>query len=186
MRRAAGALKARKGGGRPGHCWRLPVASGLLICIIFGTALLVGCGDPKQEAAESPTTLSRHVLQLEQGAPVESVKEQLGEPEAESTNGANGSLSYGIWQLAFVNGHLKTRSKVVVPKRSKSDVDTHIRSSVILGLHLGTKLGEVEVILGTPDVVYEIYEGQPRPVRVLRYGSWELTFENDVLTLRSQ
>jgi hypothetical protein len=145
-----------------------------------------GCGDSGGKAVKSPEAVNREVLGLEQGASVDEVKDQLGEPGVESSVGSNDELSYGIWQLAFVDGGLKSRSKVIVPKQSPSASEPGALSKTVRGIHLGTKRGNVEAILGIPEVVYVIYEGGAEPVRVLRYGSWELTFVHGALTLRAQ
>jgi len=75
-----------------------------------------GCGGSGGEDGKSPEALNGQILHLELGVSVDEVKDQLGEPDVESSVGSNDELSYGIWQLAFVDGGLKTRSKVIVPK----------------------------------------------------------------------
>jgi hypothetical protein len=145
-----------------------------------------GCGGSGGEAVKSPEAVNRQILHLEQGVSVDEVKAQIGEPDVESTVGSNDELRYGIWQLAFTDGRLNTRSKVIAPKQSPSVSEPGALSKTVRGLHLGAKLGNVEAILGIPEVVYVVYEGRAEPVRVLRYGSWELTFVDGALTLRAQ
>jgi hypothetical protein len=53
----------------------------------------------------------------------------------------------------------------------------------ILGLSLGISIDQAEAVLGVPEV---IYEDSPEPIKVLRYGSWELTFSGGKLSQRSQ
>jgi len=130
--------------------------------------------------------LDRQVIQLEQGASVDSVKEQLGEPKASTSSGATEALSYGNWQLTFEDGHLIERSKVVVPRHGSSVPQGGNMTKKILKLPLGTKRALAEATLGTPEVVYVIYEKQARPTKILRYGSWELTFVQGALTQRAQ
>jgi hypothetical protein len=130
--------------------------------------------------------LGRQILQLEQGASSDSVKVQLGEPEAETSEGDTDGLSYGLWQLTFVDDRLTTRSKVIVPQGGHQVGGGPALSKKILGLQLGTKLGAVQATLGTPEMVYVIYEGEPQPVKILRYGAWELTFIDGRLSQRSQ
>lgn len=145
-----------------------------------------GCGGSGEEPAKAPEAVNRQILQLEQGVSVDEVKDQLGEPNVEGSAGSNDELSYGIWQLAFVDDGLITRSKVIVPKQNQPAREPGSLSRTVRGLHLGTKLRNVEAILGVPESVYVIYEGRVRPVRVLRYGSWELTFVDGTLANRAQ
>jgi len=147
---------------------------------------LAGCGVSQQETAATGKSLIRQIIELEQGASVDSVKEQLGEPEADTSSGATEALSYGLWQLAFAHGHLKERSKVIVPRHGSAITESGNMTKKILRLPLGTKRAVAEATLGTPEVVYVIYEKQARPTKVLRYGSWELTFVRDALTQRAQ
>jgi hypothetical protein len=158
----------------------------MLACLTMMVVCLAGCGGSQKQTAATPKYVNDHVLQLKQGVSVEFVKEQLGEPEAEWNDGNNEGLSYGIWQLAFVNGRLRTRSKVVVPKNGHVAAESQNATKKILRLQLGTKLGKVEALLGTPEVVSVIYERQSQPIRILRYGSWGLTFVHGALSLRAQ
>lgn len=93
-------------------------------------------------------------------------------------------MSYGVWQLSFVNDHLKMRSKVVVPAGSSPAHDRDI-SRRIDHLSLGTRQAKTEATLGAPEVVYVIYEGAAEPIRILRYGKWELTFVHGALSFRA-
>ena len=149
----------------------------LIIC-------LAGCGASQQKTAATGESLSRQIIQLEQGASVDSVKEQLGEPEADRASGPTEALTYGIWQLTFVRQRLKIRSKVIVPKNGHSAARNLTKK--ILLLPIGTKIPAAEATLGAPEVVYIIYESQTRPTKILRYGSWELTFVHEALTQRAQ
>lgn len=158
-----------------------------LACLVSVALCLAGCGSSQEEeAALSPEALSRQILHLEQGASVESVRDLLGEPDLERSEGSSEGLSYGVWELAFVDGRLSTRSKVIVRKDGPSVTEDREISRAIRRLQRGTRLRKIEAILGSPEVVYVIYEGQTQPVRVLRYGSWELTFVRGVLTLRAR
>ena len=114
------------------------------------------------------------------------MEERLGEPEEDTSSSASEALSYGIWQLTFENGHLIKRSKVIVPRHGRSVTEGGNMTKKILRLALGTKRAIAEATLGTPEVVYVIYEKQARPTKILRYGSWELTFVRGALTQRSQ
>jgi len=147
---------------------------------------LAGCGTSQHETAATGKSLIRQIIQLEQGASVDSVKEQLGEPEADRSSGASEALSYGIWQLTFAHSHLIERSKVIVPRHGNSLTADGNMTKKILRLPLGTKRAVAESMLGTPEVVYVDYEKQARPTKILRYGSWELTFVRGVLTQRAQ
>jgi hypothetical protein len=147
---------------------------------------LPGCGSSQPEVAAKGTSLNRQILQLEQGASVDLVKEKLGEPDMESGDGVSEGLGYGIWQLTFVHEHLTMRSKVLVPSNGPPSAGGRSLSKKILQLSLGTKIGVAEENLGTPETVYLIYENEPQPTKVLRYGPWELTFVHGELSQRAR
>ena len=154
-------------------------------CVAIVVACLVGCGRSQQETAATSKSLNEKIPQLEQGASVDVVKEQLGEPEADAIDGVREALSYGVWQLSFVNDRLEMRSKVVVPRKRPSRAGDHDVNMKIVRLPLGTTRGKAEARLGAPEVVYVIYEGESEPIRILRYGQWELTFTHGALSFRS-
>jgi hypothetical protein len=166
---------------------RLSMLRGVTIVLLMCASGLSmgGCGG-SQNGVSHEHGLTRRVLSLEPGASIESARSQLGEPISDVTDGREDELNYGSWQLTFVDGRMTRRSKVIVPKHAH-----HIRESgslerKILGLSLGTSIGEAKAVLGVPEVIYIIYERTPRPIRVLRYGLWELTFSNGKLRQRSQ
>jgi hypothetical protein len=157
-----------------------------LAYVLLLIVCLAGCGASQQETSPTGKFLGRQIIQLEQGASVDSVREQLGEPEADTRSGASEALSYGIWQLTFEHGRLLERSKVIVPRHGSSVTEGGNITKKILMLPLGTKRAVAEATLGTPEVVYVIYEQQARPTKILRYGPWELTFVQGALTQRAQ
>jgi hypothetical protein len=146
----------------------------------------IGCNSSRQETEAKDQVSTREILELEQGASVDSVKERLGDPLEDTSTSTSEALSYGIWQLTFVNGHLTTRSKVIVQKDGRSNIVGRNLTKTILGLPLGTDIATAKAKLGTPEVVYVIYEDRSSPTKVLRYGSWELTFIDDALTQRAR
>lgn len=158
----------------------------MLACGMILGAVLIGCGDSHQQTETTPRVQARQIISLGQGAPVDLVKQRLGEPDAESSDGDSESLSYGIWQLSFENGRLKTRSKVIAPKNGHLVLQSPKITKKVLRLKLGTKLNEVEAKLGAPETVSVIYEGQSRPIRILSYASWQLTFVHGLLSQRAQ
>src|SRR4051794_32882761 len=103
---------------------------------------------------------------------VETVESRLGEPKAvdNSAEGVTTGLSYGLWQLTFSQGHLTTRSMVIVPPNGRSRGGVRDLDSAVRKLTLGTRLSVIRKKFGTPNSVYIIYEGDPEPVRILRYG----------------
>jgi hypothetical protein len=157
-----------------------------LACLLILIVCLAGCGSSRQETAATGASLSRQIIKLEQGASVDSVKEQLGAPEADTTSGPTEALSYGPWQLTFARHRLKLRSKVIVPTKGHSVTGARKLTKTILRLPIGTRIAAAEATLGVPEVVYEIYEGQAGPTKILRYASWELTFVHGALTQRAQ
>jgi hypothetical protein len=160
----------------------LPLAVGAVALIMH----LAGCGQQEQETVTRGADLNRQIIELEQGALVDDVKSQLGEPRAETNKGSVDGLSYGIWQLAFVDGRLTTRSKVINLGGGSSAEGGRALDKMILRLQLGTKLKVAETRLGTPEVMYVIYEGESQPIKILRYGPWELTFVKGQLSQRAQ
>lgn len=158
----------------------------MLGCGVMLGAFLVGCGDSQHHTEATPEVLTRQIINLRQGASVDLVKQRLGEPDAERSEGNSESLSYGIWQLSFVDNRLKTRSKVIAPKNGHLVLQSPRITKKVLQLKLGTKLNEVEAKLGAPEAVSVIYEGQSRPIRILSYASWQLTFVHGTLSQRAQ
>jgi len=149
-------------------------------------ACLSGCDQVEQETVVSDKSVSGKILRLEDGASIDVVRNQLGEPVAQTSQGAIDALSYGIWQLTFTNGRLTMRSKVILPRDGLPSKRSGGLNREIRRLRLGTSLGMAEARLGTPEVVYVIYEDGPQPVKILRYAPWELTFVNGKLSQRSQ
>ena len=158
----------------------------MLACVVMLGAFLVGCGDSHQETEATPRALARQIVNFKQGVSVDLVKQRLGEPDAERSGGNSESLSYGIWQLSFVNNRLETRSKLIGPKNGHLVLQSPKVTKKVLQLEIGTKLKEVETKLGAPETVAVIYEGQSRPIRILSYASWELTFVDGALSQRAQ
>lgn len=158
----------------------------MLGCGVTLGAFLVGCGDSQHQTEATPRILTRQIINLRQGASVDLVKQRLGEPDAERSEGNSESLSYGIWQLSFVDNRLETRSKVIAPKNGHLALQSPKITKKVLHLKLGTKLNEVEAKLGAPETVSVIYEGQSRPIRILSYASWQLTFVHGALSQRAQ
>lgn len=161
------------------------VRSGCLL-ILAGIFLTAGCGQAQPEEALEGRSLNHAVLQLDQGASIESVENQLGQPRRVDAEGDRTSLSYGIWQLSFVDEHLTMRSKVVNPKGSRPIKGSRDLNQLVRRLRLGMNVGVVMKHLGIPETLYIIYGVEPAPVEVLRYGTWELTFVDRKLTQRAQ
>jgi hypothetical protein len=158
----------------------------MLACGVMLGAFLVGCGDSHHQTEATPGVLTRQIINLRQGVSVDLVKQRLGEPDAERSEGNSESLSYGIWQLSFVDNRLKTRSKVIAPENGHLVLQSPKITKKVLQLKLGTKLNEVEAKLGAPETVSVIYEGQSQPIRILSYASWQLTFVHGALSQRAQ
>ncbi len=158
----------------------------MLACVVMLGAFLTGCGDSHQETEATSSALTRQIISLRQGVSVDFVKQRLGEPDAERSDGDSESLSYGIWQLSFVENRLETRSKVIAPKNGQLVLQSPKVTKKVLQLKIGTKLKDVEAKLGAPETVSVIYEGQSRPIRILSYASWELTFVHGALSQRAQ
>jgi hypothetical protein len=158
----------------------------MVACGVMLGAFLVGCGDSHHQTEATPGVLTRQIINLRQGVSVDFVKQRLGEPDAERSDGNSESLSYGIWQLSFEKNRLKTSSKLIAPKNGHLVLQSPKVTKKVLQLEIGTKLKEVEAKLGAPEAVSVIYEGQPRPIRILSYASWELTFVHGALSQRAQ
>jgi hypothetical protein len=117
---------------------------------------------------------------------MEDVISGLGPPISEAGAEARKELNYGIWQLSFANERLVRRSRVLVPSGAKAIPESTDLTRRVLDLHLGIAVEMVEKQLGIPEIIYEVFERSPIPIRTLRYGSWELTFRNDRLYERAQ
>jgi hypothetical protein len=152
----------------------------------FFTALcLIGCGGHGRQAPPSSSGIDELVIGLEQGASIDEVTTTLGPPVSETESQARTELNYGRWQLTFAEGRLDMRVRVRSPKGASRSENTPAESAV-LGMWLGTPLREVRARFGVPSSIYEEYEVGPEPVVVLRYGSWQLTFEHGKLSQRAR
>lgn len=160
------------------------VAVFLLICTLGSS--LGGCGESENGESPHGQSLTRRVLDLEPGASLEVARSRLGKPISEVNEGREDGLNYGRWQLTFVDGRLTRRSKVIVPRHAHSIRGSGNLERKILGLSLGMSIGEIEAVLGVPEVVYVTYERSSEPVKILRYGPWELSFSKGKLRQRSQ
>lgn len=157
-----------------------------VVLLICGSGLSVGgCGE-SQSGVSLGQSLNRRVLALKPGTSIESARSQLGEPISDVTEGREDGLNYGSWQLTFVDGRLTRRSKMLVPGHAHPARESGSLEHKILDLSLGMSTGETKAVLGVPEVIYVIYERSPEPVKVWRYGLWELSFSKGKLQQRSQ
>lgn len=160
---------------------RVAVVPLLVIAIAMG-----GCGESSESDPLTGRVLSEEIAQLSQGLSEQTVIDRLGEPLAEFHHGSDTELSYGAWQLSFVNDELQRRSLVFAPQHGQRLKQTPKLERTILRLRLGSSIADVEAWLGIPQVVYVIYEDDPSPIKVLRYGPWQLTFVDGRLEQRAQ
>ncbi|MGE5336033.1 MAG: hypothetical protein ACM3JL_01255 [Nitrososphaerota archaeon] len=158
----------------------------LVALCLLGCSVLFGCGSTREASSLKGKALTRAVLHLHQGASLVEAKKQLGDPISEVEDGSRAGLNYGTWQLSFVHGRLKERSRVLSPKGKRRNVHGNALHHAVLHFPTGTTIGKVRMKLGTPEAVYLIYEGSRHPRMVLRYGSWELTFTKGKLVFRTQ
>lgn len=148
--------------------------------------VLSGCGSDSGSSTIDAFQLTENVRGLDQGALLGEVEATLGEPISRVEGASGVELNYGMWQLAFHGERLQRRSRVLAGKaastfraRSPQELD-----ELVTGLKLGSSLLSVERLLGSPASVYEIVEDEA--IRILRYGAWELTFEDGKLSQRSK
>lgn len=167
--------------GKPRNCQKISAV--LLLCVLLLAE--IGCGHA-QNTTSDREGLTQHILGLEEGASLASVKSQLGEAVSEVRQGGEIVLNYGTWQLSFVHERLRKRSRVFVPRYAHAIQESPRLDARILNLSLGISIRQAEAALGMPEVIYEIYEDSSRPTEVLRYGSWELSFSDGKLSQRSQ
>jgi hypothetical protein len=168
--------------------WR---ASAFVLALVSSGLVVVGCSE-SDEGPRQATSGEVHgpkVLSLEQGASVDDVVVELGEPVSEFTDEEVTALHYlgddGVWHLTFEDGRLRVRAR---ERRYHSAHAPHGRAldRDVLGLHPGMTIRAVESRLGKPQVYEEEFEGAPRPREVFRYGVWELSFSNGRLTFRTK
>jgi hypothetical protein len=159
------------------------VTIGLVVCA-FGVSV-IGCGDSQDDSIFGGE-LTRRVLALDPGVSIESARAKLGEPINEISEGHEDVLNYGSWQLTFVGSHLTRRSRVFVPRHARPIRETQSLRRKILDLSLGMSIAETKAVLGVPESIYVVYDRSSKPLRVLRYGLWELSFTNGSLRQRSQ
>lgn len=161
------------------------IVGSLIACLLACGCL--GCGGAEMQATRlAGQELDDRVLQLKQDVPISDVVADLGPPVSEVGDESRKELNYGAWQLSFVCCRLSRRSRVRVPRGAKATPESSYLSQMVLNLHLGISVRMIENRLGTPEVIYEVFEGAPVPIKTLRYGSWELTFRNGQLFQRAQ
>lgn len=147
--------------------------------------VLAGCGGSNGSTPQG-ASLTRRVLALKPTSSIEDVRSRIGAPLSEASKGEEVTLNYGTWQLIFVEGRLTKRARVVVPRGAHRTANSSALNRKIMALSLGESVNQIEVMLGTPEVIYVIYEGTSAPIRVLRYSSWELTVVNGKLEQRAR
>lgn len=164
---------------------RLAVWLGL-VGIAISAWSLVGCSS--QDAGSltsSPLRFDQKALNLSQGASLEDVKANLGEPVSEATDGSEATLNYPPWQLHFQEGEL--RQRVRETRSGRTSLSGRILDrKVLLRLMPGMTVRAVRKSLGTPEVYEQIYESARRPDVVLRYAYWELYFRKGRLVRRTK
>jgi hypothetical protein len=125
------------------------------------------------------------VLNLTQGASLEDVKDNLGEPVSEATFGSEATLNYHSWQLHFQEGGLRQRVRETRSGRTSLSGPI-LDHKVIFRLTPGMTVRAVRKTLGSPEVYYQIYESAEKPALVLHYAYWELYFQKKRLVRRTK
>lgn len=171
--------------GRSLRWGRLAIWLGL-IAIAISAWTLGGCSSQDVGSTiGSPRRFDKRVLILPQGASLEEVKTNLGEPVSEATFGSEVTLNYRSWQLHFQKGELYQRVREVRSGKT-SPTGRVLDHKVIFRLMPGMTVRAVRETLGTPEVYEQIYESARKPAVVLRYAYWELYFRNKLLVRRTQ
>lgn len=145
-----------------------------------------GCSQGGSVTVAEKAVSTRQVLALRNGDSLGEVLEALGSPESKAVDGAgDGALHYGRWQLMFEDGKLKERIEEL--RRVEQWDSPRGRDPVqkVLSLRSGMTISAVRALLGKPEVIELVYREGPEPVRVLRYGPWELQFRKGALQART-
>ena len=164
-----------------------------LSSLILG-AVVAGCSDESGEGwTANGKALDRKVLSLGQGTSIEAVRSELGTPGSEFIEGREASLQYDLWQFVFVDGRLKRRVKEhllehgsVPPFTKASERRSKELDGEILELQRWMSIKAVKSRLGMPERFYETFESSRTPEVTLWYESWELSFVDGVLVMRTK
>jgi outer membrane protein assembly factor BamE (lipoprotein component of BamABCDE complex) len=157
-----------------------------LVGITISAWNLGGCSSQDGgSSTRSPRTFDQKVLNFPQGASLEDVKANLGEPVSETTFGSEATLNYRLWQLHFQDGELRRRVHETRSGRT-SPTGPILDHKVIFRLVPGMTVRAVRKALGTPEVYEQIYESARKPALVLRYAYWELYFQQERLVRRTK
>lgn len=158
-----------------------------IVCALILGVGVAGCSQESATQVISRKALDRRILQLQQGASVESVEAELGGPVSEFTESPERSaLHYGPWLLLFNGQGLERRIRQRKPSHRPSISFTGAFDSKVLMLRLGMSLDAVRSKLGQPQWYEEVFEGSAYPEKVLRYGPWELSFSQGELARRTR
>ncbi len=154
--------------------------------LLLGT--LGGCSDGTEiRSSLSPEAFRREVLALDQGMSLEQVRSELGEPLSEFTeNPTESALRYQGWLLLFNEQGLEQRIRQYWPPGRRRHLIGRTLDSAVLQLGPGMSLASVKAELGVPQSYEEVFRSILRPELILRYGPWELAFNNGRLRQRTQ
>jgi hypothetical protein len=114
------------------------------------------------------------------------VQAKLGEPVAEFVSGSEGALTYGTWRLIFLEDKLVRRFHELHRKAIDLNQPPSVYDDEVESLRRGISSGAAEQRLGVPQVREMLFERHHHPVEILRYGRWELQFEDGRLTVRTR
>lgn len=150
----------------------------IVLCIVGAG----GCGGT-DETVLSPKELLGDIALLKLGVPESQVVDAVGDPISRSATGSIDEWNYGSWQLTFRDGRLIRKARVRMPPKHGPPATN---ASGIADLQAGITIGQTETDLGTPEAIYEIWEGREEQVTVLRYGAWQLTFVDGQLSQKAR
>ena len=158
-----------------------------LVGIAISAGNLVGCSSQDTGSpTRSPLRLDQKVLNLPQGASLEDVKANLGDPVSKATYSSEATLNYPPWQLHFQEGELRQRVRETRSGKRTSLSGRILDRKVLLRLMPGMTVRAVRRTLGNPEVYEQIYESSRKPAVVLRYAYWELYFRRGRLVRRTK
>lgn len=158
---------------------------GIGLALVSVAAVVASCGGESKEKGFGVDSMNQQVLTLPYDVSLDEVKAELGAPQSEFESGDEATLSYlPSWRLIFVDESLKEKKRERRP-RGQRLAGRALNQKVVFDLKRGATVDAVEVSLGSPDAVEDVYRADQEPSLVLWYGSWELRFQAGRLVHRT-
>ena len=155
--------------------------------MLLAGSSFIGCSHSSQVTVAGGAAFGREVIALDQGTPVEDVKFELGEPISEFTE-SNGEtvLHYRGWVLRFSERGLVNVIRQAPYLEQEANSASVEFDQKVLDLHWQMSIPVVETELGPPETYEEVFRNGEVVEKILRYGSWEIVFDDGKLRMRTQ